>query len=56
MRAARTGAVVSLVQELPAPVVARLTGLSTATSWAQAVAVSDGRYAARTGLFDDGGP
>lgn len=56
VRAARTGAVVSLVQELPAPVVARLTGLSTATSWAQAVAVSDGRYAARTGLFDDGGP
>lgn len=48
VRAARTGALVSLVQELPAPVIARLTGMhvASATGWADAVSASHARYTA----------
>lgn len=50
VRPTRTGALVSLVQELPVPVIARLTGLSiaAATGWSEAVAASHARY---TGLL-----
>lgn len=45
---ARTGAMVSLAQELPPVILARLTGLSTSSAikWAEAVAASNARYAA----------
>lgn len=45
---ARTGAMVSLAQELPPVILARLTGLSTtnAIKWSEAVAASNARYAA----------
>lgn len=44
---ARTGAMVSLAQELPPVILARLTGLSitNAIRWTEAVAASNARYA-----------
>ncbi len=49
-RHARAGALASLAQELPAPVIARLTGLhvTAATRWAEAVVASNARYSALT--------
>lgn len=49
-RHARAGALASLAQELPAPVIARLTGLHivAATRWAEAVVASNARYSALT--------
>lgn len=47
-RHARAGALAALAQELPAPVIARLTGLhvTAATRWADAAAASNARYSA----------
>lgn len=52
VRPARTGALVSLVQEVPATVLARLTGLhvTAATGWADAVSASHSRYANVAGI------
>ena len=49
-RHARAGALASLAQELPAPVIARLTGLHivAATRWVDAVVASNARYSALT--------
>lgn len=49
-RHARAGALASLAQELPAPVIARLTGLhiTAVTRWADAVVASNARYSALT--------
>ncbi|MCB1297612.1 hypothetical protein E0W80_00895 [Microbacterium sp. PI-1] len=49
-RHTRAGALASLAQELPAPVIARLTGLhiTAATRWAEAVVASNARYSALT--------
>lgn len=50
-RTARTGALVSLVQEISAPVISRLTGLhiTATTGWADAVSASHARYSTLTG-------
>lgn len=47
-RHARAGALAALAQQLPAPVIARLTGLhvTAATRWADAAAASNARYSA----------
>ncbi|GAA1691638.1 MULTISPECIES: hypothetical protein [Microbacterium] len=49
-RHARAGALASLAQQLPAPVIARLTGLHivAATRWAEAVTASNARYSVLT--------
>lgn len=45
---ARASALASLAQQLPPPILARLTGMHTATAsrWAEAVSASNGHYAA----------
>ena len=51
-RGIRGSTPVSLVQEVPAPVLARLTGLhvTAATGWADAVSASHSRYANLAGI------
>ena len=50
-RMVRTGALVSLVQEVPAPVISRLTGLhvTATTRWAETVSASHARYSVFAG-------
>ena len=50
-RMVRTGALVSLVQEVPAPVISRLTGLhvTATTRWAETASASHARYSVFAG-------